>query len=107
MSFNEGRGKREEGRRKKEEGRRKKGEGRGKKENFFPSPTLPISPSPTLPISPSPTLSPPLPLSPVTTVRILPIKCFNYFCLKVNSRKKFMKNQEKSVILVFYFLLKK
>ncbi|MEG3911356.1 hypothetical protein QT979_25895 [Microcoleus sp. w2-18bC1] len=102
MSFNEGRGKREEGRGKKEEGRREKEEGRRK---IFSH--LPLSPSPHLPLSPSPTLSPPLPLSPVTTVRILPIKCFNYFCLKVNSRKKFMKNQEKSVILVFYFLLKK
>ncbi|MEG4494616.1 hypothetical protein [Microcoleus sp. D3_18_C4] len=102
MSFNEGRGKREEKRRKREEGRRKREEGRRK---IFSH--LPLSPSPTLPLSPSPTLSPPLPLSPVTTVRILPIKCFNYFCLTVKSRKKFMKNQEKSVILVFYFLLKK
>ncbi|MEG4912652.1 MULTISPECIES: hypothetical protein [unclassified Microcoleus] len=58
MSFNEGRGKKEEGRRKKEEGRRKK-------EDFFPSPPLPISHSPSL--------SPPLPLSPVAIVRILPI----------------------------------
>jgi hypothetical protein len=97
LSFNEGRRKREEGRRKKEEGRRKRKEDRC--EDFFPSPTLPISHSPTL--------SPPLPLSPVTIVRILPIKCFNYFCLTVKSRTKFMKNQEKSVILVFYFLLKK
>jgi hypothetical protein len=87
LSFNEGRGKKEEGRGKREERR------------FFPSPTLPISHSPTLPLS--------RPLSPVTRVRILPIKCFNYFCLTVKSRKKFMKNQEKSVILVFYFLLKK
>ncbi|MEG5174689.1 hypothetical protein [Microcoleus sp. B3-D7] len=97
MSFNEGRRKREEGRRKKEEGRGKREEGR-----FFP-----ISHSPHLPLSHSLAPSPPLPLSLVTIVRILAIKCFNYFCLTVKSRKKFMKNQEKSVILVFYFLLKK
>ncbi|MEG4044120.1 hypothetical protein [Microcoleus sp. Pol17_C1] len=102
MSFNEGRRKREEGRRKKEEGRGKKEEGRRK---IFSH--LPLSPSPTLPLSHSLAPSPPLPLSLVTIVRILAIKCFNYFCLTVKSRKKFMKNQEKSVILVFYFLLKK
>jgi len=64
LSFNEGRRKREEGRGKKEEGRGKKEEGR-----FFP-----ISHSSHLPLFPSPTLSPPLPLSPVTIVRILAIK---------------------------------
>jgi hypothetical protein len=95
LSFNEGRGKKEEGRRKREEERGKREEDRYEDFSISHSPHLPLSPSPTLP------------LSPVTRVRILPIKCFNYFCLTVKSRKKFMKNQEKSVILVFYFLLKK
>ncbi|WP_333368532.1 hypothetical protein [Microcoleus sp. N3A4] len=96
MIFKEGRRKKEEGRRKREEERGKRKEERGKKEDFFPSPTLPISHSLA-----------PLPLSPVTTVRILPVKCFNYFCLTVKSRKKFMKNQGKLASLVFSFLLKK
>ncbi|MEG3977819.1 hypothetical protein QT970_24850, partial [Microcoleus sp. herbarium8] len=34
------------------------------------------------------------------------IKCFNYSGLVTKSSKKFMINPEKSVILVFYFLLK-
>ncbi|MEG4394117.1 hypothetical protein [Microcoleus sp. BROC3] len=99
MSFNERRGKKEEGRRKREEGRGKKEESpsaslrvkRGKKEDFFPYLTLPISHSPTL--------SPPLPLSPVTTLRILPIKCFNYLGLATKSSKKLMKNQKKTALL--------
>jgi hypothetical protein len=83
LSFNEGRGKREEGRGKREEGRRK----------IFSH----------LPLSPSPTLSPTLPLSSYFFLLLspLPVKWFNYLCLATKSSKKLMRNQEKSVILVF------
>jgi hypothetical protein len=74
-----------------EEVRGKRKEERGKKEDFFPSPTLPISHS----LAHSPHRI----LSPVTTVRILPIKCFNYLGLATKSSKKLMKNQKKTALL--------
>jgi hypothetical protein len=35
----------------------------------------------------------------VKTVRILPIKCFNYLGLATKSSKKLMKNQKKTALL--------
>jgi len=66
----------------------KKSEGRGKREEgrFFP-------------ISHSLAHSPHRILSPVTTVRILPIKCFNYLGWATKSSKKLMKNQKKTALL--------
>jgi hypothetical protein len=80
LSFKEG-----EERRKKEEGRRKKEEGEFSHSSYPPLLSKSL----------------PLPLSSVPTAKILPIKCFNYSGLVTKSSKKFMRNQEKSVILVF------
>jgi len=96
-------------RRKKEEGRGKFGNEPGREFNGYKSEFRGLNQGRLSPLSIIPTLhSPLLPLSPspissVSRVKILAIKCFNYSGLVTKSSKKFMINPEKSVILVFKF----